>query len=291
MKIRKAVIPAAGFGTRVLPATKAIPKEMFPIVDKPAIQYIVEEAINSGIREILIITTRGKECIENHFDKSPELESVLLTKNKTDLLINIKSISNLADIHFIRQKEPKGLGHAILCANSFVGNDSFAVLYADDIIINKKPVCKQLTEVYENYNLGVVAAHKVRLENIGKYSSLKLEKLESNIFKCYDMVEKPSKNQIMSDYSILGRCVLPAEIFEILKKIKPGAGNEIQLTDAMKILAQTVGMLAVDFEGKRYDIGNKLGIMEACVDVALSHPEIGARFKKYLIEVLNYDNI
>ena len=282
LKITKAVIPAAGLGTRVLPATKVMPKEMFPIVDKPAIQYIVEEAVASGITDILIVTNRGKEIIENHFDRSPELELKLKKHGKTNILEAVSKTSNLANLYFIRQKEAKGLGHAISCARSFVGNEPFAVLYGDDVIVSQTPVCKQLINAFNEYGLCAVGAKQVPKEKIVNYGSLKVEPIKENILKCTDMIEKPTPDKIMSLYSILGRCILTPEIFEILEKTPPGHGGEIQLTDAMKVLAQREGITAVDFEGKRYDIGNKLGIMQACVEIALNHPEIGEEFKKYI---------
>lgn len=285
MKITKAVIPAAGLGTRVLPATKAIPKEMFPIVDKPAIQYIVEEAVASGITDILIITNRGKDAIEDHFDRCPELEANLHKQDKNTMLKSIESVSRLANVYFLRQKEAKGLGHAVKCAQSFVGKEPFAVLYGDDVIIGKNPVCRQLMDAFEEYNLCVVGAKQVPKEKIVNYGSLKVTPLHDNILRCTDMIEKPSPDKIMSLYSILGRCVLTPEIFDILEITTPGYGGEIQLTDAMKVLAKRDGITVVDFEGKRYDIGNKLGIMQACVELALQHPEIGAEFKQYLLEL------
>ncbi len=285
-KIKKAVIPAAGLGTRVLPASKAMPKEMLPIVDKPAIQYIVEEAVNSGIEDILIITSRGKTTVEDHFDRSPELESRLLASGKKDVYDQLVGISNLANISYIRQKETKGLGHAILCAKAFVGNDPFAVLYGDDVIIGENPVCGQLCEAYEKYGLGVVGIKEVSPEAIQKYSSMKVHHLEKNMFRISDMIEKPKPEEVFSLYSILGRCVLPPEIFAILEDTEPGAGGEIQLTDAMKRLAQVRGMIGVDFDGKRYDMGNKLGILQAIVEVGLKHPEIGIEFHTYLKEIL-----
>lgn len=282
MKITKAVIPAAGFGTRVLPATKALPKEMFPIVDKPTIQYIIEEAVASGITDILIITNRGKEIIENHFDNCPELELKLKESRKDDILESISFASHLANIYFKRQGQARGLGHAVSCAKAFVGNEPFAVLYGDDVIISKTPVCKQLIDAFYDHNLCVVGAKQVPEEKIVNYGSLKVQNLSENILKCTDMIEKPSPNRIMSLYSILGRCVLTPEIFDILDKTLPGHGGEIQLTDAMKVLARRDSIIAVDFEGKRYDIGNKLGIMQASVEIALNHPEIGSDFKNYL---------
>lgn len=285
MKVRKAVIPAAGLGTRVLPATKSMPKEMFPIVDKPAIQYIVEEAVKSGITDILIITNRGKSIIEDHFDRSPELEANLEKAGKTDFYNQVTDISKLANIYFIRQKETKGLGHAVNRARSFVGNEPFAVLYGDDVIVGEDPACGQLIRAYEKYGKGVLGIKEVAPQDIHKYSSLKVDKICDNIYECTDMVEKPDKDHVLSLFSILGRCILPPEIFDILDNTKPGSGGEIQLTDAMRELAVTCGMTAVDFTGKRYDMGNKLGVMQASVELALQHPEIKDGFRKYLKEI------
>lgn len=282
-KITKAVIPAAGFGTRVLPATKNMPKEMFPIVDKPTIQYIVEEAVAAGITDILIITNRGKDLMEDHFDASPELEALLEKSGKTEFLEIVRSISNLANITFIRQKEMKGLGHAVLKAKSFVGNDPFAVMYGDGVIINKTPAIKQLIDCYGEYGEGVVGVKKVDAKDIHKYGSLKVENLHDNVFACTDMKEKPqTPEEVLSLYSILDRCVLPAEIFEILERTAPGAGGEIQLTDAMREIAVTKGMTAVEFEGKRYDMGNKFGILQAQIEVGLEHPETKDALKTYI---------
>ncbi len=286
MKITKAVIPAAGLGTRVLPATKNMPKEMFPIVDKPTIQYIVEEAVAAGITDILIITNRGKGLIEDHFDASPELELTLEKGGKTEFLETVRSISNLANITFIRQKEMKGLGHAVLRAKSFVGNEPFAVLYGDGVIVSKTPAIKQLIDHYGEYGEGVVGVKKVAESEIHKYGSLKVENLHDNIFKCTDMKEKPqTKEEVLSLYSILDRCVLPTEIFDILENTKPGAGGEIQLTDAMREIAITRGITAVEFEGKRYDMGNKFGILQAQIEVGLEHPETGEQLKNYIREI------
>ena len=287
-KVTKAVIPAAGLGTRVLPATKAMPKEMLTIVDKPAIQYIVEEAVESGITDILIITNRGKGVIEDHFDRAPELEERLLASGKNDMYDEVVNISKLANIYFVRQKETKGLGHAVNCARSFVGNEPFAVMYGDDVIIGEDPACKQLIRTYEETGLGVLGIKSVPENDIYKYSSLKVKNVHDNIFKCTDMIEKPSTpDKVMSLYSILGRCVLTPDIFDILDNTLPGSGGEIQLTDAMCTLARTKGMMGVDFTGKRYDMGNKLGVMQAAVEVALNHKEIGPSFKKYLKEFMN----
>ena len=285
-KVRKAVIPAAGLGTRVLPATKVMPKEMLPIVDKPAIQYIVEEAAAAGIEDILIITNRGKGLLEDHFDRAPELERRLAgDPAKAAILDQVVGISKLANIFYVRQKETKGLGHAIGCAREFVGDEPFAVLYGDDVILGEDPVCGQLMRAYEQFGNGVVGVKEVSREAISKYSSLKVEPIQDNYFRCTDMIEKPKPGEELSLYSILGRCVLPPEIFDILDKTPPGAGGEIQLTDAMCTLARRDGMIAVDFTGTRYDMGNKLGIMQASVEVALNHPEIGKDFRAYLKEL------
>ncbi|WMJ23130.1 UTP--glucose-1-phosphate uridylyltransferase GalU [Paludicola sp. MB14-C6] len=287
MKVKKAIIPAAGLGTRVLPATKSMPKEMLPIVDKPAIQYIVEEAVKSGIEDICIITSRGKTIMEDHFDRSPELEGRLLASGKQEMYNEVVDIANLANITFIRQKETKGLGHAVMCAKSFVGNEPFAVLYGDDVIMGDNPVCGQLMQAYDEFGLGCVGIKTVDADDIYKYSSLKVDLFHDNLYKVTDMIEKPATQQdVLSLYSILGRCVLPPEIFDILETIPKGAGGEYQLTDAMKILAQTKGMVGVDFIGKRYDMGNKLGVLEAIVETGLNHKEIGENFKKYLKELM-----
>ncbi len=285
-KIRKAVIPAAGLGTRVLPATKAMPKEMLPIVDKPAIQYIVEEAAASGITDILIITNRGKGLLEDHIDRAPELEERLAADPaKAPILRQVRDITRLANIWYVRQKETRGLGHAVNCARSFIGDEPFAVLYGDDVIIGEDPACGQLIRAYEEYGLGVVGVKEVSPQAIRKYSSLKVEPLAQGRFRCTDMVEKPAPGEEFSLYSILGRCVLPPDIFDILDSTPPGAGGEIQLTDAMKALARREGMVAVDFTGRRYDMGSKLGVMQAGVEVALQHPEIGRDFRAYLKEL------
>lgn len=283
MKVKKAVIAAAGLGTRVLPASKAIPKEMLPIVDKPAIQYIVEEAVKAGITDILIITSRGKTVMEDHFDRSPELEQRLEASGKSGMLKDVINVANLADITYLRQKETKGLGHAVYCAKRFAAGEPVAVLYGDDVIIGSDPAIGQLCRAYDEYGLGVVGIKEVKREDIHKYSSLAVEHLKDRLFRVTDMVEKPkTPDKILSLYSILGRCVLPPEIFDILEDTKPGAGGEIQLTDAMKELAHKNSMIGVDFTGKRYDMGSKLGIMQASVETALDHPEIGTEFRAYL---------
>ncbi len=286
VRVRKAVIPAAGLGTRVLPASKAMPKEMLPIVDKPAIQYIVEEAVAAGITDILIITNRGKGIIEDHFDHNIELEQRLAASGRTETLAVLNRITELANITFIRQKETKGLGHAVNCARSFVGNEPFAVLYGDDVIIGDDPACGQLCRAYEEFGKGVVGIKEVTVEQIQKYSSLAVSPLRDNIYAVSDMIEKPKPDQILSLFSILGRCVLPPEIFDILDNTPPGAGGEIQLTDAMMTLSRTKGMTGVDFTGIRYDMGNKLGILQATCEVALKHPEVGTDFAAYLKELV-----
>ncbi len=288
MKVKKAIILAAGLGTRMLPATKSVPKELFPIVDKPALQYLVEELVHSGITDIMIVISRGKTLIEDHFDRSPELEERLIAggEKKADLLKQVRQVSDMANIIYVRQKTLNGTGGALQMARQFVGNDTFAVLYGDDVIINDEyPVTKQLIDAYEEYGLGVAGVQEVSEEAIQKYSTMKVEKLKDNKYSLTDMIEKPTKDQILSLFSILGRIVLPAEIFDILDKTPLGAGNELQLTDAMKTLANTKGMIAVDFIGKRYDMGNKLGVMQAQVEMALKHPEIGTEFKEYLKEI------
>ena len=284
MKIRKAIIPAAGFGTRVLPATKSMPKEMFPIVDKPTIQYIVEEAVAAGITDIMIITNRGKGVIEDHFDYSPELEMNLEKSGKNDFLEQVRGIANLADITFIRQKEMKGLGHAVLKAKAFVGDEPFAVLFGDGVIdCENTPAIKQLIDVYGEFGEGVLGVKKVPESEIHKYGSLKVENIHDNVFKCTDMVEKPqTKEEVLSLYSITDRVVLPPSIFDILERTKPGAGGEIQLTDAMKEIAVTKGMTAVEMEGNRFDMGNKFGVLKANIDVGLNHPETKDQLKEYI---------
>ncbi len=287
MKIKKAIIPAAGLGTRVLPATKAIPKEMIPIVDKPAIQYIVEEAARSGIEDILIITSRGKSAIEDHFDKSPELEQKLAAggESKKKLLDDVIASSQLANITYVRQAEQKGLGHAVLQAKQFVGREPFAVMYGDDVIIGEDPCISQLIRAYEETGMSAVCMKEVSKEDIQKYSSLKVEPIKDNLYRITDMIEKPKPGQEFSAFSILGRCVLPPEIFDILEAIPYGAGGELQLTDAMKVIANKQGMAGVDFTGTRYDMGNKFGVLKAAIEVGLDHEEIGEELRKYLMEL------
>ncbi len=280
--IRKAVIPVAGFGPRMLPATKAMPKAMLPIVDKPAIQYIVEEAAAAGAREILMIIGRGGGAIEDHFDRAPELEAVLERSHKDALLKTVCAAADIADITFLRQKEMKGLGHAVLKARAFTGDEPFLVLYGDHVIIGEDPVAAQLCRAYERYGRPCVGIREVPREDIGKYSSMKLETLSDNLYHITDMIEKPAAGQEFSLFSILGRCLLTPEIYDILDRTQPGAGGELQLTDAMAECARTSGMTGVDFTGRRYDMGNKFGVMQAQVETALHHPEIGEAFQAYL---------
>ena len=287
-KVRKAIIPAAGLGTRVLPASKAVPKEMLNIVDKPAMQYIVEEAFASGIEEVLIITNRGKEAMEDHFDHAFELETKLEGKaDKKEILESVKACSNFGNIYFLRQKETGGLGHAVLCAKNFVGDEPFAVLYGDDVIESDEPLTKQLIDVYERYGKGVVGVKEILGDAIMKYCSLEVEHIKDNEYNCTDMIEKPSMDEIMSNFSIKGRVVLPPEIFEILENTPKGKGNELQLTDAMKTLAQTEGVIAVEFDGTVHDMGNKFGILKANIDFALKHPELSEQTKSYIKEIAN----
>ncbi|MBO5321817.1 MAG: UTP--glucose-1-phosphate uridylyltransferase GalU [Clostridia bacterium] len=285
MRIKKAIIPAAGLGTRVLPASKAMPKEMLPIVDKPAIQYIVEEAVKAGITDILIITNRGKGIIEDHFDYAIELENMLEKRGNTAVLNEVRKPAELANIYYIRQKVTRGLGDAVLRAKEFVGDEPFAVLYGDDVIVGEIPAIGELCEAYEKYGKSVVGIKEVPDELLVKYSSLKTERLDDKIHSVTDMIEKPSLDKKFSNFSVLGRCVLNSEVFEILERIPLGAGGELQLTDAMAEISRTKGMTGVEFSGTRYDMGNKFGILKANIEVGLNHPEIGDELKKYIKEI------
>lgn len=291
MKVRKAVIPAAGLGTRFLPATKAQPKEMLPIVDKPTLQYIIEEAIESGIEEILIITGRNKSSIENHFDKSVELELELEKSGKLDMLEEVRKISDMVNIHYIRQKEPKGLGHAIHCAKSFIGNEPFAVLLGDDIVHNGKPCLKQMIECYNKYKTTILGVQEVSDEDVSKYGIVDGKQIEDRIYTVEDLVEKPSKEEAPSNIAILGRYVINPEIFQILEHTKPGKGGEIQLTDGLRELAKREAMYAYIFDGKRYDVGNKLGFLEATVEFALRREDLREEFMEYLRDVAKIDEL
>ena len=285
MKVRKAIIPAAGLGTRLLPNTKSIPKEMLPLVDKPVIQYIVEEAVSAGIEEILIITNRGKSPIEDYFDYSPDLEERLIRDGKQDEANTVRAVADMADVFFLRQKETKGLGHAIWRAKTFVGDEPFAILLGDDIMLSEKPVLKQLVEAAEEHSCSAIAVREVPDELIVKYSSVKLEeKLSDRVFRIGDMNEKPTLEEKFSNYAILGRYVLTPAIFDILAHTAPGRNNEIQLTDGMKELCRIEPMCAVDFEGRRYDTGNLKGYLEAIIDFALKNEEAGDWLRDFIRE-------
>lgn len=281
-KIKKAIIPAAGLGTRFLPATKSQPKEMLPIVDKPTLQYIIEEAINSGIEEILIITGRNKRSIEDHFDKSVELELELKRKDKLDLLEMVQDISNMVNIHYIRQKEPRGLGDAIYCARHFIGDEPFAILLGDDIVDSKVPCLKQLIDCYDEYKTSVIGVQEVAKEDVDKYGILKVKHIEDRVYKVKDMIEKPSIDMAPSNIAILGRYIITPSIFKILENQQTGIGGEVQLTDALRTLAQQEAIYAYDFEGKRYDVGDKLGFLQATIDFALKREELRTDLLRYI---------
>ncbi|MCX7781658.1 MAG: UTP--glucose-1-phosphate uridylyltransferase GalU [Negativicutes bacterium] len=284
-KVRKAVIPAAGLGTRFLPATKAQPKEMLPIVDKPAIQYIIEEAIQSGIEEILIITGRNKRAIEDHFDRAIELELTLKGQGKYDLLGLVEELSDIT-IHYVRQKEPKGLGHAVLCAKQFVGDEPFAVLLGDDIVDAAVPCLKQLIDVYADYPGTVLGVQQVPESKVSSYGIVKPSAIKEALWKVDDMVEKPSVAEAPSRLAVLGRYIIEPEIFAILETTPPGRGGEIQLTDGLRKLAAEKAVYAYHFEGRRYDIGDKQGYLEATVEFALKRPDIREQFLRYLIQTI-----
>lgn len=283
MKVRKAVIPAAGLGTRFLPATKAQPKEMLPIVDKPTIQYIVEEAVASGIEDIIIISGRNKRAIEDHFDKSYELEETLVKKEKSDLLEQIQKISSLANIHYIRQKEANGLGDAISCARSFIGNEPFAVLLGDIIIDSEIPALKQITNTYNCYETSVIGVQQVKEADISKYGIVNPgQELQRNVYGVKNFIEKPPIHLAPSNYGIIGRYILQPEIFNILENTPPGSGNEIQLTDAIETLNVTNQAFAHIIDGKMYDIGDKLGFVKATIDFALKHEDLKFELEQFL---------
>ncbi|ART78059.1 UTP--glucose-1-phosphate uridylyltransferase [Sutcliffiella horikoshii] len=289
MKVKKAIIPAAGLGTRFLPATKAQPKEMLPIVDRPTIQYIIEEAIQSGIEEILIVTGRGKRAIEDHFDRSLELEETLLAKEKFEQLDEIKKISEMADIHYIRQKEPKGLGHAIWCARKFIGNEPFAVMLGDDIVVSKdQPCLKQLIDEFEAKNASVIGVQEVPNEDLSSYGVIDYDHDESgkDSFKVKSLVEKPSVEEAPSNLAIMGRYVLTPEIIDVLETIEPGRGNEIQLTDALQELTNSQDVYGFHFKGTRYDIGNKFGFIQAQIEFALMRNDLKEPVEKYLKDLV-----
>ena len=281
-KIRKAVFPAAGLGTRFLPATKASPKEMLPLVDKPLIQYSVEEAVASGVESILIVTGREKSSIENHFDISYELESVLQEKGKTEFLEMVHSISEICRISYTRQKQALGLGHAIYQAKDFSENEPFAVLLADDVVDAEKPALKQMIEVFEQYNAPVIATMQVAGEAISRFGVIDGDEVEPGVYKIKDMVEKPPQNEAPSNLAIIGRYILTPDIFDEIEKTTPGAIGEIQITDAMRSLLKKRPFYAVRFQGKRYDAGDKLGFLTATVEFALKHEDLAPEFREYL---------
>ena len=291
-KVRKAIIPAAGLGTRFLPATKALAKEMLPIVDTPTIQYIIQEAVDSGIEEILIITNSNKHAMENHFDKSYELEARLTESGKMEQVKMIQDIADMANIYYIRQKEPKGLGHAVLCAKSFIGNEPFAVLLGDDVVVNdKKPASRQLIDAYIQKEASVVGVQTVEHKDVNKYGIVRPSK--SHIVECAgrlvklsDMIEKPPINEAPSDLAVLGRYVLTPKIFELLETQSKGTGNEIQLTDAIKRLMDIQAVYAYDFEGIRYDVGDKFGFIKATIDFALNREDLREQVQEYLRELV-----
>ena len=285
MKVRKAIIPAAGLGTRLLPNTKSIPKEMLPLVDKPVIQYIVEEAVSAGIEKILIVTNRGKSPIEDYFDYAPDLEERLIADGKLRDAQIVREVADMADVYFVRQKETKGLGHAIWRAKSFVNEEPFAVLLGDDIMLSETPVLRQLVTAAEQNECSAVAVRQVPDELITKYSSVKLEeKLSDRVYRISDMNEKPTLEEKLSDYAILGRYVLTPAIFDILEHTAPGRNNEIQLTDGMRTLCHREKMCAVDFEGHRYDTGNLKGYLEAIIDFALKNEEAGDWLRQFILD-------
>nr|MBQ8891039.1 UTP--glucose-1-phosphate uridylyltransferase [Clostridia bacterium] len=283
-RITKAIIPAAGLGTRMLPISHAVPKEMLPIVDLPAVYYLVEEAVKSGITDILIITNRDKDAMEDFFDLSVEYSTALAAKGKTKEAARLKEIADMANIYFLRQKETKGLGHAVGRARSFVGDEPFAVLYGDDIVFSDSPVCRQMMDVYEKYGKSVVGVKPVPIEQVQKYCSLKVEPIdgEDRVTLCTDMIEKPKPGWEFSNLSILGRVLLTPDVFDIIDALEPGAGGEYQLTDAMAKMARADGVMALEYIGDRYDMGSKLGFLKANIVKGLEHPETGDELREFL---------
>jgi len=296
MKVTKAIIPAAGLGTRFLPTTKAQPKEMLSIVDKPTIQYIIEEAVAAGIKDIIIVTGRNKRSIEDHFDRSIELELELEKNGKLEMLETVKQISEMANIHYIRQKEPRGLGHAILTAKHFIGNEPFAVLLGDDVVAAKQPCIGQMMDVYNEYKTSVLGVQKVDHEVVNKYGIVDCKHIDERVYKVKDLVEKPKVEEAPSDIAILGRYIITPTVFEFLETQDAGTGGEIQLTDALRRLAQNEAMYAYDFKGHRYDVGTKTGFIQANIEFALRNPELKDDMKAYINalnsnmdEMLDYD--
>jgi len=286
MKVRKAIIPAAGLGTRFLPATKAMPKEMLPIVDKPTIQYIVEEAVASGIEDIIIVTGKGKRAIEDHFDNSFELEQNLLEKGKLELLNEVQKSSKMVDIHYIRQKEPKGLGHAIWCARKFIGNEPFAVLLGDDIVQAEKPCLRQLIEQYNRYRSSIIGVQNIDPSETFRYGIIAGKEVDNRLLSVQSLIEKPKVEDAPSNIAIMGRYILTPRVFEILENQKTGAGGEIQLTDAIAELNQSEAVYAYNFEGTRYDVGEKLGFIKTTIEMALDNPSLKDELMKYLDQLV-----
>lgn len=291
MKVRKAVIPAAGLGTRFLPATKAQPKEMLPIVDKPAIQYVVEEAVRAGVTDILIITGRGKRSIEDHFDRSFELEHFLETKGKFDELKEVREISEMAMIHYIRQRDPLGLGHAVLVAEDHVAGEPFAVLLGDDIIAERTPLLQEMLKVHERYGRSVIAVQEVARSEIGLYGSIQPEFVEERLARIVSIVEKPAPDEAPSNLAAIGRYVLTPEIFDSLRSLPPGKGGEVQLTDAINLLAQEQAVYAYVFEDGRFDVGNKLDYLKATVELAVDREDVGEGLREYLADLVQRKKI
>lgn len=290
-KVRKAIIPAAGLGTRFLPATKAMPKEMLPIVDKPTIQYIVEEAVASGIEDIIIVTGKGKRAIEDHFDNAPELEQNLLDKGKYDILDKVRYSSDLANIHYIRQKEPRGLGHAVWCARNFIGDEPFAVLLGDDIVESDIPCLSQLINEYEDTQSSVIGVQQVPASDTHRYGIIDPSANEDRRYQVKQFVEKPALGTAPSNLAIMGRYVLTPEIFQFLEKQEAGAGGEIQLTDAIQALNEIQTVYAYDFKGERFDVGEKMGFVKTTIEFALKHDELRPELLKYLETLMNREKI
>lgn len=282
MRVRKAIIPAAGLGTRFLPATKAQPKEMLPIVDKPTIQYIIEEAVEAGIQDIIIVTGRNKHSIEDHFDRSIELELELERGGKQKMLDLARSISEMADIHYIRQKEPRGLGHAVLAAKHFIGEEPFAVLLGDDVVVSKQPCLGQMIDVFGEYQNSILGVQTVAHEVVNKYGIIAGDQVGERVYKVNDMVEKPALNEAPSNVAVLGRYIITPEIFPLLETQDAGCGGEIQLTDALKRLAKEQAVYAYDFKGHRYDVGTKTGFIQANIEFALRRDDLREEMKEYL---------
>jgi UTP--glucose-1-phosphate uridylyltransferase len=291
MKVRKAVIPAAGLGTRFLPATKAQPKEMLPVVDKPAIQYVVEEAVRAGLSDILIVTGRGKRSIEDHFDRSVELESFLEARGKFDELKEVRQISEMASIHYIRQRDPLGLGHAVLVAEDHVAGEPFAVLLGDDLIVGTTPLLQDMLQIHERYGRSVIAVQEVARDEISMYGSIEPEFVQERLARVVSIVEKPAPDEAPSNLAAIGRYVLTPEIFDSLRAVEPGKGGEMQLTDALNYLAQEQAVYAYVFENGRFDVGNKLDYLKATIELAVDREDVGEEIRQYLADLVQRKKI